>query len=123
MALRLDEITAGLQPDVPTIFNFHDPPSDSGIDLAYKMTADMKVEMAGGQAMMASVGSTSVRSLIERVQPVVSLHGHIHESRGSTRIGSTLAINSGSAYTEGVLQGTIVSMQGHKVTGFQLVTG
>jgi len=123
MALRLDEITAGLQPDVPTIFNFHDPPSDSGIDLAYKMTADMKVEMAGGQAMMASVGSTSVRSLIERVQPVVSLHGHIHESRGSTRIGSTLAINSGSAYTEGVLQGTIVSMHGHKVTGFQLVTG
>jgi len=123
MAVRLDEITSSLDPNIPTIFNLHDPPSESGIDLAYKMTADLKVEMAGGQALLQSVGSTAVRKLIERVQPVLSLHGHIHESRGSTKIGTTLAINSGSSYTEGVLQGAIVAMQGNKVTGFQLVAG
>ena len=69
------------------------------------------------------VGSTAVRDSILQVRPVLSLHGHIHESRGTTKLGGTLAINSGSAYTEGVLQGAIVSLQGNKVNGFQLVTG
>jgi hypothetical protein len=91
--------------------------------MAYKMTGDMKVEMAGGQAMLAPVGSTTVRDLIEQVQPVLSLHGHIHESRASRKIGHTLAVNPGSSYTEGVLQGVIVSLKGTKVTGHQLVTG
>jgi Icc-related predicted phosphoesterase len=54
---------------------------------------------------------------------VLSLHGHIHESRASRKIGRTLAVNPGSSYTEGVLQGVIVSMKGSKVTGHQLVTG
>jgi hypothetical protein len=32
-------------------------------------------------------------------------------------------VNPGSSYTEGVLQGVIVSVKGNKVTGHQLVTG
>jgi Icc-related predicted phosphoesterase len=58
---------------------------------------------AGGRAMQP-VGSTSVRTAIERVQPLLGLHGHIHESRGAVRIGPTLALNPGSSYEEGVLQ-------------------
>ena len=123
LAERLGTLAAKLDPNQPAIFNFHDPPARSGLDMAYKMTGDMKVEMAGGQAMLAPVGSTSVRDLIERVQPVLSLHGHIHESRASRKIGRTLAVNPGSSYTEGVLQGVIVSVKGNKVTGHQLVTG
>ncbi len=123
LAERLGGLAAKLDPDQPAIFNFHDPPARSGLDMAYKMTGDMKVEMGGGQAMLAPVGSTAVRDLIERVQPVLSLHGHIHESRASRKIGRTLAVNPGSSYTEGVLQGVIVSMKGSKVTGHQLVTG
>lgn len=123
MGERLDELAAQLAPGVPTIFNFHDPPAESGLDLAYKMASDLKVEMAGGQPMLAGVGSTSVRRLIEAHQPVISLHGHIHESRASSKIGKTLAVNPGSAYTEGVLQGVIVTLKGSKVTGHQLVTG
>ena len=69
------------------------------------------------------MGSTSVRELIEQVQPVLSLHGHIHESRATRKIGRTLAVNPGSSYTEGVLQGVIVRLKGSKVTGHQLVTG
>jgi Icc-related predicted phosphoesterase len=123
LAERLTALAAKLDPNQPAIFNFHDPPARSGLDMAYKMTGDLKVEMAGGQAMLAPVGSTAVRDLIERVQPVLSLHGHIHESRASRKIGRTLAVNPGSSYTEGVLQGVIVSMKGSKVTGHQLVTG
>ena len=123
LGVRLGALADQLAPDEPVIFNFHDPPARSGLDMAYKMTSDMKVEMAGGQAMLAPVGSTSVRDLIERVQPVVSLHGHIHESRASRKIGRTVAINPGSAYTEGVLQGVIVTIKGGKVTAHQLVTG
>lgn len=123
MAERLAEITADLAPDVPAIFNLHDPPADSGLDLAYKMTADMKAETAGGQSMFAAVGSVAVRDAILRVAPVLSLHGHIHESRNTTKVGRTFAVNPGSSYTEGVLQGAIVTLSGSKVNGFQLVTG
>lgn len=123
LAERLTALAAKLDPNQPAIFNFHDPPARSGLDMAYKMTGDLKVEMAGGQAMLAPVGSTAVRDLIEQVQPVLSLHGHIHESRASRKIGRTLAVNPGSSYTEGVLQGVIVSVKGSKVTGHQLVTG
>src|SRR5712664_4226942 len=111
LAERLTALAAKLDPDQPAIFNFHDPPARSGLDMAYKMTGDMKVEMAGGQAMLAPVGSTAVRDLIERVQPVLSLHGHIHESRASRKIGRTLAVNPGSSYTEGLLQGVIVTIK------------
>ena len=87
------------------------------------MTKDLRIQMAGGQAMLAPVGSSSVRKLIEREQPVLSLHGHIHESRATTNIGKTVAVNPGSSYTEGVLQGVLVTLSGGKVVGLQLVTG
>ena len=64
---------------------------------------------AGGRAMQPD-GSTSVRTAIERVQPLSGLHGHIHESRGAVRIGRTLALNQGSSYEEGVLQGALVTL-------------
>jgi Icc-related predicted phosphoesterase len=123
LGVHLKALADQLDPDQPVIFNFHDPPANSGLDMAYKLTRDMKVEMAGGQAMLAPVGSTSVRDLIQRVQPVLSLHGHIHESRAVRKIGRTVAVNPGSSYTEGVLQGVIVTLKGRKVTAQQLVTG
>ena len=67
----------------------------------------------------------AVRELIERLQPVLSLHGHIHESRGATRIGSTLALNPGSSYEEGILQAAVVTIdpKKRKVKSYQLVNG
>ena len=67
----------------------------------------------GGRAMQP-VGSTSVRLAIERVQPLLGLHGHIHESRGAVRIGRTLALDPGSSYEEGVLQGALVTLDPKK---------
>jgi Icc-related predicted phosphoesterase len=79
----------------------------SGLDEARAWTnLNMK---AGGRAMQP-VGSKSVRTAIERVQPLLGLHGHIHESRGAVRIGRTLALNPGSSYGEGVLQGALTTL-------------
>ena len=43
------------------------------------------------------VGSTAVRSFIERWNPLVCFTGHIHEGRGTDTVGNTLVINPGPA--------------------------
>ena len=56
---------------------------------------------------------------------MLSLHGHIHESKGATRIGSSLVLNPGSSYEEGVLQGALITLdpKKHKVKSYVLVNG
>ncbi|HXJ64572.1 MAG TPA: metallophosphoesterase [Actinomycetota bacterium] len=120
---RVDEIVAQVTDPGRTIFNFHAPPHGTGIDEAPALNADMSY-MAGGRALRP-VGSTSIRAAIQRVQPLLSLHGHIHESKGALRMGSTLVLNPGSSYEEGVLQGAIVTIDDRKrkVKSYQLVNG
>ena len=80
--------------------------------------------MKGGMPVISGVGSTAVRDALAKYQPMLSLHGHIHESRGEARIGRTLAINPGSEYSEGVLRGAIITLNRKKgVRGYQLVAG
>jgi Icc-related predicted phosphoesterase len=123
MAAALDALTAQLVPGQPTIFNLHDPPRGSGLDLALKLTSDLRVESGGGQPLLEPVGSTAVRAAVERVQPILSLHGHIHESKAAGRIGRTLLINPGSTYGEGTLQGVVVTLEKGRVIGHQFVSG
>ena len=63
-----------------------------------------------GQVKFAPVGSTAVRGFLERHQPLLGLHGHIHESRGITRLGRSVVINPGSAYSTGALYGAGASL-------------
>ena len=73
---------------------------------------------------MIPAGSTAVRALIERYQPPVALHGHIHESRGAVRVGKTMCINPGSEYGEGVLHGALLVLDQKKgLKSYQLVSG
>jgi uncharacterized protein len=123
MAARLAELTEQIQPGAPVIFNVHNPPADSGTDLAFKLTEDMRIETAGGEPVKVPVGSRAVRSAIETVQPVLALHGHIHESRAMTSIGRTKVCNPGSLYPDGILQGVVVTLDGDKVKGFKFVSG
>jgi uncharacterized protein len=120
---RVDEIVAQVTDPGRTIFNFHAPPHGTGIDEAPALNADMSY-LAGGRALRP-VGSTSIKDAIQRVQPLLSLHGHIHESKGALRLGSTLVLNPGSSYEEGVLQGAIVTIDDkkRKVKSYQLVNG
>ena len=72
----------------------------------------------------AHVGSSAVKEVIKEVQPLLSLHGHIHESRAAERLGRTLAINPGSSYVEGTLSGVVVDLDGKsKVKRYRLTMG
>jgi len=106
-----------------TILNFHAPPYGSKLDNAPALNEDLTYK-SGGQALRP-VGSTAVRDAIKDFQPVLSLHGHIHESKGAARIGKTLALNPGSSYEEGILQAAIVNIdpKKRKVKNYQLVNG
>lgn len=104
------------------VFNFHCPPYGSNLDEAPEIDADLNVKAAG--RALVPVGSTAVRDALRRHQPVLSLHGHIHEGRGVARLGKTLAVNPGSSYEEGVLQGVLVDLDTRKgVRGYTLTTG
>jgi len=105
------------------IFNLHCPPYNSGLDIAPAVTDDFKVQTRGGTPMTIPVGSTAVRSVIERVQPLVGLHGHVHDSRGACKLGRTLCINPGSDYPHGILRGVILSIKNGKVKGWTMSNG
>jgi uncharacterized protein len=105
------------------VFNFHVPPIASGLDEAPVIDNTLTVQQSLGQVRFAPVGSTAVRSIIESTQPMLSLHGHIHESAGIRRIGRTIAINPGSDYVTGALNGALVTLERDKVATHQLVRG
>lgn len=124
---RLAERIEGIVSQVPdmgrAIFNFHAPPYGSGLDEAPALDASLK--LLHGGATMKPVGSTAVADVISREQPMLSVHGHIHEGRGVTRIGRTLTINPGSSYADGVLQGAVIDLDAKKkkVSRYLLVNG
>jgi uncharacterized protein len=105
------------------IFNIHVPPYDTGIDVAPLLDDGLSVRTSMGAQLKGPVGSTAVRKLIERYQPLLSLHGHIHESGGTARIGRTVAINPGSEYGEGILRGALVSIGSGRLQRFQATSG
>lgn len=106
------------------IFNLHVPPKDTPIDQAMALDREFRPVVKGGSPVITGVGSSAVRDAIAKHQPILSLHGHIHESRGEARIGRTLALNPGSEYSEGVLRGVIVTLSSKKgLRGYQLVSG
>jgi hypothetical protein len=69
------------------------------------------------------VGSRAVREAIEEYQPLLGLHGHIHEAGGVVRIGRTLSINPGSECTEGILRGVIIKPGKEKIKSYQFTSG
>ncbi len=104
------------------IFNFHCPPYGSNLDEAAMLDENLNVIDAGRS--LVPVGSKAVRDAILKYQPLLSLHGHIHEGKGTARLGKTLAINAGSLYEQGVLQGAIVELDPQKgIKSYQLTTG
>jgi uncharacterized protein len=108
------------------IFNLHVPPKDSSLDACPKLDTSQWPPvpvMSGGQIEMFGAGSSAVADAIERYQPLLSLHGHIHESTAVKKIGRTTCINPGSEYHEGNLLGVIVVMKANKIVDYQLTRG
>ncbi len=111
---RIDGLVGQIADPHRAIFNFHAPPYGSNLDNAPKLDPDMNY-VAGGQALIP-VGSRAVRESILAYGPPLSLHGHIHEGKGAVKIGSTLAVNPGSSYEDGILQAAIVDLDVKKGT-------
>lgn len=77
-----------------TLWLFHAPPHNTKLDLAAIKHA--KVDHA---PLDPHVGSTGIRRFIDRYQPYITLHGHIHEASRLTgawhqQLGSTHAFNA-----------------------------
>jgi uncharacterized protein len=120
---HLKKLADQLEDPGRAIFNLHVPPYDSRLDTGPDLKPDLTPRYSGGQPVMKPVGSHAVRQLIEETQPLLALHGHIHESKGETRIGRTLALNSGSEYNTGRLHGVVVTLADERVIGHQFVVG
>ena len=106
------------------IFNIHVPPFNTPIDVAPILDSELLPVMQGGSPLMGHMGSTAVREVIEMYQPCLGLHGHIHESKGYTRIGRSTCFNPGSEYNEGVLLGVILTISPEKgLKDVQFVSG
>ena len=119
---RIEAMATQVTDPSRAIFNLHCPPYKSGLDEAPAIDADLKL-LHGGRALRP-VGSTAVRQAIEKHQPLLSLHGHIHESKGAVKLGKTLSINPGSSYEEGMLMGAIIQLDPKKgIKSYQLVNG
>lgn len=121
LKVRYEAMISKLKNPKNAVFNIHVPPHHSGLDEAAELDKDLRPILAG-QALKP-VGSTALREVIEEYRPLLGLHGHIHEGRGSTRIGKTLCINPGSMYEQGTLLGAVVKLGKDKIENYVLTTG
>ncbi len=120
IATRIETLRGTVDDARPVIFNLHVPPFESGLDNAPQIREDLSL-VGGAHARMVPVGSRAVRSAIEEYQPLLALHGHIHESRATAKIGRTVCINPGSEYNVGTLRGVLITVTPTRVVGHQFV--
>ena len=104
-----------------TIWNIHVPPFGSSLDTAPRLSDDLRIELVGGSPDFIPVGSTAVADGLRQFQPLLSLHGHIHESRGVVKVGGSTVVNPGSEYDQGTLLGAVIRVKPGKVEQCQLV--
>jgi uncharacterized protein len=86
LAQVLADAIANLDPQQPLVLLCHQPPSHTRNDRTWSQM---------------HVGSTAVRSFIERVQPLLCFTGHIHEGVGIDTIGQTQIVNPGPLWKGG----------------------
>lgn len=123
---RLEQKVSMLRDQRQAIFNFHCPPIDSGLDTCPRLDTSVyppRPVLDGGGPVLFGAGSISVRAAIEKYQPMVGLHGHIHESRNVVKIGKTVCINPGSEYGEGILKAALVNIEDSGYKSYQFVSG
>lgn len=123
LAGHLDRLADEVEDMENCVFNLHCPPINSGLDEAPELDEELRPRMGTTGVVMASVGSTAVKEAIEKYQPLLGLHGHIHESKATNMLGRTRCINAGSEYSEGILHGALVKVGKGKVLNHLLTSG
>ncbi len=120
---RLDALARQVRDPRRAVFMIHVPPYDSGLDTAPILDEQLRPTVSAGDVLRGPVGSHAVRRIIEEHQPLLALHGHIHESGGERRIGSTICINPGSEANHGILRGFLIDVDGDRVERVLRVEG
>jgi len=120
---RLEKYISQLKENESAIFNFHAPPYQTKLDEAPLLDDNLNPVIQGGRVIMVPVGSKAVRKTIEKYQPFLGLHGHIHEASGSIKIGRTYCVNPGSEYAEGILRAFLIEFKGNKIIRLQRIEG
>jgi Icc-related predicted phosphoesterase len=120
---KIESLATGVMNMKTAIFNIHVPPINTPIDRAPMVDRDLKVVVKSGQVVMTSAGSSACRAAVEKHQPMLGIHGHIHESHGFVMIGKTLCANPGSEYGEGVLRGFLMEIEGDRIRSHVMTTG
>jgi Icc-related predicted phosphoesterase len=124
LAEAIAAVAGGVGRPERAIYNLHVPPKDTALDQAVLLDDSLRPVLQSGSPVIGGVGSSAVRAALERDQPMLGLHGHIHESRGEVKLGRTLSVNPGSEYGEGVLRGVLVTLSENKgLRGWQFVAG
>jgi Icc-related predicted phosphoesterase len=121
LEIRIEAVVAKARNTDTAIFNLHPPPYGSGLDEAPELTEDLRPTHAG--RALIPVGSQAVLHVIEKYEPLLGLHGHIHEGKGTRKYKRTLCINPGSMYEQGILHGAVVDLLPKKVGTYILTTG
>jgi len=120
----LEKMTKQLNRPEQSVFNVHCPPARTHLDQAPQLDDNLKPVVDASGVQIGSVGSESVRRVIETTGPLLGLHGHVHESPGTQKIGRALCINPGSDYADGILRGAIVDLDREKgIQRWQVVQG
>jgi Icc-related predicted phosphoesterase len=120
---KINEMASGIKNMKSAVFNIHVPPLDTIIDKAPMVDKNLKVVVKGNQVQMVSAGSSACRKAIEVHQPLLGIHGHIHEAKGIVKIGRTLCANPGSEYGEGILRGFLAQVEGDRIKTYLLTSG
>ncbi|MGC8661609.1 MAG: metallophosphoesterase family protein [Nitrososphaeria archaeon] len=120
---KIEAMATNLKAPEKSIFNIHPPPFNSGLDLAPKIDQWFRPVTTSGIPVMEAVGSMAVREMLEKYQPMLGLHGHVHESRAAKMLNSTLIINPGSDYQYGILHGALIKIDNGRVINYMLTTG
>jgi Icc-related predicted phosphoesterase len=124
LAAKIETMTSQVKDMERCVFNLHCPPHNTSLDQAPKLDKDLNPSVQpGGGYEMAPAGSTAVRDAIQKHQPLIALHGHIHESKGTAKIGRTLCMNPGSEYAERILRGVLLDIDGNRVKDFLFTSG
>lgn len=105
------------------IFNVHVPPFGTTLDACPKLDKDLQVVYEMGLPAQTHAGCQTLLDVIKEHQPLLGLHGHIHEGRAKINIGRTICVNPGSVYPEGILQGAMVTLRHDQVAQVNLTQG
>ncbi|MHA1969549.1 MAG: metallophosphoesterase family protein [Candidatus Hodarchaeales archaeon] len=121
---RINKLTSTISDLDNSIFCFHCPPYNTLLDKTLVLRPRKRSVRFGS---FNSIGSKSVKQAIQKYQPLLSLHGHVHKlvtvshSSGCIKIGRTHCMNPGSEYYANVLKGFLIELNNGGIAKIQKV--